>query len=211
MALSLDAPIEDLKLSNRVRNALHHSGLHTVASVLKCDYRRALRGLGPGARAELAGALESHGFAPPASLKPSGIDDVAGDVSKLLEQMDASFRTWSARIEHFEMRIRKLTASGCGHQRRYRPAAEVAEQAHVNASIALAHVALAEPEKSLSSLPGGTNDGRKPADERTCVAVQLATEGELPPQAPRPANAVRLDEIQCPRVENTPGESRPHV
>jgi hypothetical protein len=136
MALSLDSPVEDLGLSNRVRNVLHLSGLHTVASLLKCDYKTALRGFGLGARAELASALETKGFTPPASLNPSEIDDIAGDISKLFGQMEVSFQKWSARIEHFEMRIRELTARASSHQRRDRSAAEAADQSRAIAGAA---------------------------------------------------------------------------
>ena len=68
MALSLDAPIEDLKLSNRLRNVLRRRGFNTLGSLLQRDYKPALRGFGPVLRAELAGALVSNGFALPANL-----------------------------------------------------------------------------------------------------------------------------------------------
>lgn len=112
MALSLEAPIEDLKLSKRVRNVLHLSGLHTLGSLLECDYKSALRRFGPSARAELACALETNGFTPPANLTPSEFDDLNEDLSKLYTQMAASFQKWSARLEHFETRIRELTTKG---------------------------------------------------------------------------------------------------
>lgn len=130
MALSLNAPIDDLGLSNRVRNVLHLHGLHTVANLLKCDYKTAFRGFGPGARAELASALESKGVTPPAGLTRSETDDIADDISKLVGQVDASFRKWSARIHHFEMRIQELTARRCGHQPCSQGDAEAAKLAH---------------------------------------------------------------------------------
>ena len=112
MALALDSPIEDLKLSNRVRNVLHLSGLHTVGSVLQCDYTTALRGFGPGARAELACALKSQGLLPPAHLMPSEVDNFNQDVSKLLGEMESTFQKWNVRMAHFETRIRDLTTKG---------------------------------------------------------------------------------------------------
>jgi hypothetical protein len=105
MALSLNAPIEDLKLSNRVRNVLHLSGLHTIASLLQCDYSTALRRFGMGARTELASALKSNGFTLPASLNPSEVDKNAVEISKLFGQMETSFQKWNSRIEHFEVRL----------------------------------------------------------------------------------------------------------
>jgi signal transduction histidine kinase len=135
MALSLNAPVEDLKLSNRVRNVLRLSGLHTIGSVLQCDYKAALRGFGLGARAELARTLKSNGFTPPASLNPSEIDDNGSEISKLFGQIETSFQKWISRIQHFEMRIGELTAKGSTRQR---PATEVAEDAHQTAPAVLA-------------------------------------------------------------------------
>jgi hypothetical protein len=112
MSLTLDSPIELLKLSNRVRNVLHLSGLHTVGNVLECDFTTGLRGFGPAARAELASVLKSHGLAPPAPLARSELDNFNEDVSKLFVQMEASFRKWNVRVEHFEARVRELTTKG---------------------------------------------------------------------------------------------------
>ncbi len=136
MVLSSNVPIEELKLSNRVRNVLHLRGLHTIASLLECDYTTALRRFGMGARAELASALKSNGFTPPASLNPSEVDDLAGDVAKLFGQMEVSFRKWSARLDHFEMRIRELTARGYDHQLNSRKSGQLAEPAHAMVGVA---------------------------------------------------------------------------
>ena len=71
MALSLDAPIEDLKLSKRVRNVLRRRGFNTLGSLLQRDYKPALRGFGPASRSELACVLAANGFALPANLSSS--------------------------------------------------------------------------------------------------------------------------------------------
>jgi hypothetical protein len=222
MALSLDAPIEELKLSNRVRNVLRLGGLHTVASLLKCDYKTALRGLGPGARAELASALESNGFAPPSSLNPSETDDIASDVSKLFGQMEASFQKWNSRIEHFETRIRELTARGCG-RRRYPPAAEVAEQAHASAGAAVAQEFGARLRAIRTASADLRDSARLPPEQQEMAALVEDESARLsllvcrliemlpPEEATRSANAVRLDQTPCPRFENRTGELRPHV
>lgn len=111
MPLFLDAPIDELKLSRRVRNALHHGGLHTLRSVLACDYKTAIRGFGPAARAELMSALEAGGFALPSRLGPPDSGNARDEVAKLLREMEESFQKWGARLEHFEMRLRVITAS----------------------------------------------------------------------------------------------------
>jgi len=115
MALSLDAPIEDLKLSNRLRNVLRRRGFDTLGSLLEYDYMRTLRGFGPAARAELARALEANGFALPVNSSSSDFTDVAEEVSKLRGQMEASFQKWTVQIEDFELRIRELTANAYSH------------------------------------------------------------------------------------------------
>ena len=112
MALSLDAPIEDLKLSNRVRNVLRRRGFNTVGSLLERDYKPVLRGFGPVARAELACALDAEGLAPPANLSLSESINVAHDLSRLREQMEAIFQKWSGQIEHLERRLQGLEARG---------------------------------------------------------------------------------------------------
>lgn len=212
MALSLNAPIEDLRLSNRVCNVLHLSGLHTVASLLNCNYKTALRGFGPGARAELASALESNGFSPPANLNPSEIDGIAADIAKLFGQMEASFQKWSSRIEHFEMRIKELTARGSRHQR-YRPAADVEEQVNAVSGFAPAQ----EFRTRLRDIRTASAALREATDlpvERQDIVTLVEEE------------SVRLSLLVCRLVEMLPvdgarkpfpppeirsGESRPHA
>jgi signal transduction histidine kinase len=111
MTLSLNAPIEDLKLSRRVRNVLRRGGFSTLASLRKRNYKPALRGFGPTAQAELASALEANGFLSPANSPRCESGDVAEDVSKLRGQMEASFREWNAQMERLEIDIRKLMTS----------------------------------------------------------------------------------------------------
>jgi len=114
MPLFLDAPIDKLKLSTRVRNALHLAGLHTLGSVLACDYKNTIRGFGPVARAELISALQASGFAPPSRDGPPGSDNPQDEIARLLAQMEEGFEAWGARLEHFEMRLRAFTASSPG-------------------------------------------------------------------------------------------------
>jgi len=133
MALSPDSPIEELKLSIRVRNVLHLSGLHTLRNLLECDYKTAVRGLGPGARAELARALASNGFAPPANLIRSERERYSKDVSKLFGQIESGFRKWNARLHHFEARIEELTVKGRERQQQF--PAELSQQAQACAGL----------------------------------------------------------------------------
>lgn len=113
----LDTSIDGLKLSRRVRNALHLAGLHTLGSLLARDDKTAIRGFGPAARAELMSALESSGFALPSRLGPAGSGGSNDEIARLLAQIEEGFRTWGAHLEHFEMRLRAFAArSPCSYQ-----------------------------------------------------------------------------------------------
>lgn len=212
MALYLNAPIEDLRLSNRVRNVLRLRGLHTVASLLECDYKTALRGFGPGARAELASALQTNGFEPPAGLNPSEIDDIAVDISRLFGQVEASFQKWSARLEHFEGRIRELTARAGSHQLN-RHAAKGAEQGPVLAGAELAQ----EFKTRLSALRTASAALRKgtkiPADQQEMVALVEQESARLSLLAcclveMLPANGAQKASLPCGIWS---GQLRPHA
>jgi signal transduction histidine kinase len=110
MSLFLDAPIDQLKLSRRVRNALHLAGLHTLRSVLARDDKTAIRGFGPAGRAELTSALEASGFRLPSRLGPPGCGNPHDEIAPLLAQLEGDFETWGARLEHFEMQLRAFAA-----------------------------------------------------------------------------------------------------
>ncbi len=66
MSVSLDDPIENLRLSNRTRNALRRMGCGTLRSVMNREAGPARRwsgfGFGPVSRAEVACALAANGF-----------------------------------------------------------------------------------------------------------------------------------------------------
>jgi hypothetical protein len=146
MTLSLEAPIEDLKLSTRVRNVLRRSGLDTLGSLLEPNGKPAIRGFGLEARAELARALAASGFALPANLSSSEFNEVAESVSTLRGQIEASFQKWSAQIQHLELHIRRLGASERG-----RPAvAERSGRQHV--SVALTGALADECKTRLTSI-----------------------------------------------------------
>ncbi len=233
MALSLNAPIEDLKLSNRVRNVLHLNGLHTVDSLLKCDYNAALRGFGPGARAELSSALEFNGFLPPAGLNPADSGVIAGEISKLFEQMEGSFQKWSARILHFETRIRELTATEPGHG----PAAERSGQRMLAAVSGAAHefrtrlTALRLAGTGLlavANLPAEQQEMVAIVEEESirlsalvCNLIEMLPLAKSPPSfsgrtkgAPEPGDArarVRAGLALEPQLQPRPSESLRHV
>jgi hypothetical protein len=74
MGVSLDDPIESLKLSNRTRNALRRMGCATLGSVMNREAGPARCrpgfGFGPASRAEVARALAANGFTSWANAMP---------------------------------------------------------------------------------------------------------------------------------------------
>ena len=56
-ALTPHSPIEDLEISVRARNALHHVGCNSVQDVLRLDMSGPLRRVGNATRAEVLAAL----------------------------------------------------------------------------------------------------------------------------------------------------------
>jgi signal transduction histidine kinase len=75
MDVSLDDPIEDLKLSSRTRNALRRMGCATLGSLLNHEAgpasRRSGYGFGPVSQAEVARALAANGLTSWAELMPA--------------------------------------------------------------------------------------------------------------------------------------------
>src|SRR5215217_152097 len=71
----VEAPLEDLGLSVRARNALKGVGCNTIADVLRLDLERPVRGLGRLAREELLAKLECAGIPHPSEARPG--NDIA--------------------------------------------------------------------------------------------------------------------------------------
>ena len=120
MGVSLDDPIEYLKLSNRTRNALRRMGCATLGSVMNRETgpvsHRSGCGFGPVYRAEVARALAANGFTSWAELMlaKTGAERLAA----LRVQMEASFRQWTAQIENLETCVRNPGESERAPQRR---------------------------------------------------------------------------------------------
>jgi len=108
MGVSLDDPIEDLKLSNRTRNALRRMGCATLGSVMSRQAgpasHRSGFGFGPVSRAELACALAANGFTSWAELMLA--ETGAERLAALRAQMEAGLRQCTAQGENLRTCVR---------------------------------------------------------------------------------------------------------
>ena len=110
--ITLDSPIEDLRLSLRAENALRESGCDTVRSVLERDIRRIARRVGPVTRLEIISALEEHGFsvhAPPENAGQETVTEVVHSLQRLRHHLRTTFEEWSDEVTNLEKRLRKLS------------------------------------------------------------------------------------------------------
>ncbi len=126
MGVSPDDPIEDLKLSNRTRNALRRMGCATLGSLMNCQAGPASPrpgcGFGPVSRAEVACALAANGFTSWAELMLA--ETGAERLAALRAQMEASLRQWTAQTEKLQTCVRNPTESERVRQRRSGAAAK---------------------------------------------------------------------------------------
>ncbi len=131
MEVSLDDPIEYLRLSNRTRNALRRMGCDTVGSLMNRGAGppslRSGFGFGPVSRAEAARALAASGITPWAQAMTA-----EDRLAALRAQMQASFQQWATQIEILQTRFANPTESEHSGRRRSgkaaKPYAELAEQ-----------------------------------------------------------------------------------
>ena len=107
--LSVDAPLEELGLSVRARNALRGVGCNTIADVLRLDLQRPVRGLGKLAREELLEKLERAGIAHPSEPRPG--NEIAGlehTLERLEQRIHTAFGALSKEIHVARHKLRRL-------------------------------------------------------------------------------------------------------
>jgi len=211
MVLSLDAPIEDLKLSNRVRNVLRRRGFDTLGSLLGRDYKPALRGFGPAARAELASALASNGFALPAIL---GIDCHAfgEDASKLpavvRHPRQGNSVAGGALAQEFNTPLTVIrAASAClllatKLNARQRELVVLVEEESVRLSRLLCQIFDSLLLEKTTSWPtSAQRDVRKPANRAAFAGDRAVTRCEFQQQVIEPARPLEPEEARRPQFD----------
>ncbi len=108
--LPAQAPLEQLGLSVRTRNALKGVGCSTVEDVLRLDIQSPIRGLGRKAKEELLGKLDEAGYSHPAAGHPSEITMLERSLSRIEERIDATLGSVAKEIRFARQRLRKLRA-----------------------------------------------------------------------------------------------------
>ena len=110
--ITLDSPIEDLKLSRRVQNALEEAACVTVRSLLDHDFLKGARQLGPIAKKEILSSLSEHGFGIPAALmdaRNETISKLEKEIGRLRDSIETSSRQLQGRVKRLEDRVNRLS------------------------------------------------------------------------------------------------------
>jgi len=110
--ITLDSPIEDLRLSRRVQNALQEAACFTVRSLLEHDFSKAARQLGSVAEEEIILSLAERGFGAPGTLaaaRDQRISSLEEELQKLRISIDSASRQWQSRVKRLEDRLQKLS------------------------------------------------------------------------------------------------------
>jgi hypothetical protein len=108
-AVPVEAPLEQLGLSVRARNALKGVGCTTIADVLRLDLERPVRGLGKLAREELLVKLERAGLSHPSEPRPA--NDIAGlehALEKLEQRIHTAFGALSKEVHAARHKLRRI-------------------------------------------------------------------------------------------------------
>lgn len=109
--LPVEAPLEELGLSVRARNALKGVGCNTIADVLRLDLDRPVRGLGKLAREELLVKLERAGIPHPCEARPA--NDIAlleHSLERIEHRIHTAFGALSKEIHAARHKLRRLRA-----------------------------------------------------------------------------------------------------
>ncbi len=107
-SLTLQSPVEDLDVSVRARNALHHIGCNSVQDVLRLDMSGPLRRLGNATRAEVLAALQNAGFRHPSLASPAPeIATVTRSLERMHARIDGALKTVAKEVSLLQDRLRK--------------------------------------------------------------------------------------------------------
>ena len=107
-SLGVRAPVEELGLSARGRNALRGVGCATIEDVLRLDLSTAVRGLGRKTREEVAVKLKRAGFQLWIAEEPaSEIRAFERSLERMQGRIDAALSVVAKEIWHLRQRLRK--------------------------------------------------------------------------------------------------------
>ncbi len=97
--ITLQSAIEELALSNRVRNALHRLGCRTVNDILQLDLS-ALPRVGGKSRMEVLVALQSAGFRHPSLDRDplAGVTSLARSLERMQDRINVALRSVAKEV-----------------------------------------------------------------------------------------------------------------
>lgn len=107
--LTRDSPVEDLQLSVRARNRLRDLGCATVDDVVRLNMDSAR--IGKGSREEVEQVLKRHGLlngSASSAHRVGEVERLTAQVQDLRERIDEHVRTWRARIDGLEARLKRI-------------------------------------------------------------------------------------------------------
>jgi len=107
--ITLDSPLEDLRLSVRARNGLHRLGCRNVRDVLALDLAGPVRQIGNKTKAEVLAALKSAGFRGPNNdaAPPSEVRRLSRSLERMQLRVNGALRTVAREISLLQQRLRK--------------------------------------------------------------------------------------------------------
>ena len=99
-AITPQSPIEDLALSIRARNALHHLGCRKVDEVLRLNLSGSVPRVGGKTKMEVLLALQAAGFRHPAFDRgpPEGVTSLARSLDRMQERINVALRSVAKEV-----------------------------------------------------------------------------------------------------------------
>lgn len=108
--VTLESPIEDLKLTRMTQNTLKRAGCTTVGHILEVAFKRRFRRFGAGGREEVRLALQSNGIELPSEKadRAVALAEAERRLDHLQRQIEADVRRWQQQVEVLAEIIREL-------------------------------------------------------------------------------------------------------
>lgn len=106
-AITLQSPLEDLALSLRARNALHHFGCRDVQDVLRLNLGAAIPRAGGKTKTEVILALQAAGFRHASSGHGSaeGLESLARRLDRMQERINMALRTIAKEVTAMQRQL----------------------------------------------------------------------------------------------------------
>ena len=106
-AVTTQSPIEDLALSIRARNALHHLGCQTVDDVLQLNLSGSVPRVGGKTKMEVLAALQAAGFRHPAFDRGpvEGVTSLARSLDRMQDRINVALRSVAREVSMVQRQL----------------------------------------------------------------------------------------------------------